>query len=129
MAATDGAVDTHLNLFNAANKLLLAVACCRRSHRRQNLQPNTSALIAEAKRVRIHCGSVPTYVWICGSGRVVGNWEVEIPSLIRPLPVIGVRIEELTDWLSKDKKFNGSAFAYAEGIGIIALDSRFLVRA
>jgi serine-type D-Ala-D-Ala carboxypeptidase/endopeptidase len=26
VAATDGAVDTHLNLFNAANKLLLAVA-------------------------------------------------------------------------------------------------------
>jgi D-alanyl-D-alanine-carboxypeptidase/D-alanyl-D-alanine-endopeptidase len=26
LAATDGAVDTHLNLFNAANKLLLAVA-------------------------------------------------------------------------------------------------------
>lgn len=26
LAATDGSVDTHLNLFNAANKLLLAVA-------------------------------------------------------------------------------------------------------
>jgi hypothetical protein len=90
VAATDGAVDTRLNLFNAANKLLLAVACCRRSHRRQNLQPNTSALIAEAKRVRIHCGSVPTYVWICGSGRVAGNREVEIPSLIRPLLVSGL---------------------------------------
>jgi hypothetical protein len=126
VAATDGAVDTHLNLFNAANKLLLAVACCRRSRRRQNLQPNTSALIAEAKRVRIHCGSVPTYVWICGSERVVGNWEVEIPSLIRPSLVSGLTSLRV---LSKDKKPNGSAFAYAEGIGIIALDSRFVVRA
>ena len=26
LAATDGSIDTHLNLFNAANKLLLAVA-------------------------------------------------------------------------------------------------------
>ena len=26
LAATDGAVDTHLNLFNAANKLLLDIA-------------------------------------------------------------------------------------------------------
>jgi D-alanyl-D-alanine-carboxypeptidase/D-alanyl-D-alanine-endopeptidase len=26
LAATDGSVDTHLNLFNAANKLLLALA-------------------------------------------------------------------------------------------------------
>ena len=58
---------------------------------RPSLQPNTSALIAEAKRVSIHCGSVPTYVWICGSERVADNWEVEIPSLIRPLLVPGLK--------------------------------------
>jgi hypothetical protein len=33
------------------------------------------------------------------------------------------------DQQAGDKKLNGSVSAYAEGIGVISLDSRFLIRA
>ncbi|WP_125487400.1 hypothetical protein [Edaphobacter aggregans] len=57
LVATDGSVDTHLNLFNAANKLLLAVAGLPPPlPSPPNPQLNTSTLVAEAKRVSVLCG-------------------------------------------------------------------------
>jgi hypothetical protein len=75
LAATEGSVDTHLNLFNAANKLLLALAGLPPSHRRHpNPQQNTSTLIAEAKRVGILGGwATNPNAWICSSVRVVSR--------------------------------------------------------
>ena len=49
LSATDGLVDTHLNLFNAANKLLLAVA---------GLPPLPAPTTKPAARRRHHCGQI-----------------------------------------------------------------------
>ena len=56
LAATDGPVDTHLNLFNAANKLLLAVAGLPHYHLHHPNLPGGRALIAvvRPKQIRIN---------------------------------------------------------------------------
>ncbi len=60
LAATDGPVDTHLNLFNAANKLLYAVTGLPPlplHHPNRQSNARTHIAVVKPKQVRIHFAS------------------------------------------------------------------------